>query len=360
MPSTDAVPPPTSRGQHAEVRTSHVDGLRGLAAIWVVLFHAHEGGHLHALVATLPSGVVDVVFRAGYLGVVVFFVLSGFVMAHVVNDQPLGTHGALLFMGRRLVRLTPPMYASIGVVLALAWVKHRAIGGDFAWPSAATLLAHATYLHGVLAVPELSSVYWTLGIEVQFYAAFALLMVVVTSAKGQGRVNTLRAQLGFVLLVFTSLWPLGVLIQPGWTGSLLPYWYAFWLGACVRWRAHLAAFLPLALGLLWVSGLWLQKPTLVVAALTGWVLFEGVGTARLRALLSAPALLFVGMVSYSLYLLHNPVTGAAFNLMFRIVPRTPAGESVALVGVTAICLAVAYGAHWLVEVPSIRLSKRIR
>lgn len=360
MASSVPAPPLDLPGQPEGSRASHVDGLRGIAALWVVLFHVRGGGHLPTLIAAMPAWMVDVFFQAGELGVDIFFVLSGFVMALVVDGKAFGTRNVLPFLGRRLVRLSPPLYFSMAAVLAFAWLKSRTVGGEFLLPSLTDVLAQATYLHGFFQVPLLNGVYWTLGIEVQFYVVFALLMAGITALVGPPRVDALRAQMGFVLLVFASLWPLGVLTGPGWTGGFLPYWYAFWLGACIRWRAHLGVCLPVAVALFLVCDVVLGNGSLVVAAITGWLLLEGTGTSALRAALASRVVLFVGTVSYSLYLLHPPVTGAAFNLAHRLLPHTVAGETVALGVVIVSCVAAAYVGYRLVEMPSMRWSKRVR
>jgi peptidoglycan/LPS O-acetylase OafA/YrhL len=73
-----------------------------------------------------------------------------------------------------------------------------------------------------------------------------------------------------------------------------------------------------------------------------------------------PALQFVGMVSYSLYLIHNPVMGAGFNVAYRVLPRTALGELVALLGVFAFVCACAFAFWWLIERTSTALSRRLR
>ena len=106
-------------------RLSYADGVRGLAALWVVLFHASEGGHIEHLKSALPDFITVAVFDWGHLGVAVFFVLSGFVMAHTVRKYDFTPAFGTRFMLRRLARLTPPYYASI--IFVLAYVAGKAM-----------------------------------------------------------------------------------------------------------------------------------------------------------------------------------------------------------------------------------------
>ena len=62
-----------------------VDGLRGIAALWVVLFHLYMGGHLGKAAVVIPG--LAAFCRVGTLGVYIFFVLSGFVIAHSVGKH---------------------------------------------------------------------------------------------------------------------------------------------------------------------------------------------------------------------------------------------------------------------------------
>jgi peptidoglycan/LPS O-acetylase OafA/YrhL len=97
-----------------------------------------------------------------------------------------------------------------------------------------------------------------------------------------------------------------------------------------------------------------------VAAATG-ALVLAVGLAgRLETWLSWRALQGLGAISYSLYLTHNPVTGALFRVGFRLTGRSPAWEAVWFVLATAACIGFAWGFHRLIEAPSLALSRRIR
>ena len=101
--------PPPPAHQEAPARAAgerfvFVDALRGLAALWVLFFHMFEGPHLSHLEAVLP-GLVMRPIHAGYLGVTVFFVLSGFVIAHSVAGQRVDASYAGWFVLRRSVRL---------------------------------------------------------------------------------------------------------------------------------------------------------------------------------------------------------------------------------------------------------------
>ena len=62
-----------------------IDALRGVAAIWVVLFHAYKGCHIDGLIEALPNYLAYLIFEIGDAGVPIFFVISGFVITHSIT-----------------------------------------------------------------------------------------------------------------------------------------------------------------------------------------------------------------------------------------------------------------------------------
>ena len=96
-----------------------VDGLRGIAAMSVVLFHAVEGNHITALYAALPLPLA-LPLRYGNYGVAIFFVLSGFVIAHSLSSKNMTVGAAGCFMLKRSVRLDPPYWFAILLVIGFS------------------------------------------------------------------------------------------------------------------------------------------------------------------------------------------------------------------------------------------------
>lgn len=149
------------------IKFRFIQALRGIAAALVVLYHAAEGGHIPALMAVLPAPAAAL-FHHGWIGVPIFFALSGFVIAYSVSGQAIGWGFFGRFILRRSVRLDPPYWVSIGLVVAIgalsAWVKAEA----FDLPTPGQLLSHITYTQVLLGYPPINDVYWTLTYEVQF------------------------------------------------------------------------------------------------------------------------------------------------------------------------------------------------
>jgi peptidoglycan/LPS O-acetylase OafA/YrhL len=158
----------TTEAHESKGRLEFADGLRDLAALWVVLFHLWRGGHVKALADVLPDWLIHIVFDSGELGVTVFFVLSGFVMMLTLNKLLVSRQVAVRFVARRLARLIPPYYVAIGVALVFLWMKSRALHLPFVWPDFELLMAHASFTQDIAGMTQLNIVFWTLCVEVQF------------------------------------------------------------------------------------------------------------------------------------------------------------------------------------------------
>jgi peptidoglycan/LPS O-acetylase OafA/YrhL len=97
-----------------------VQALRGIAALWVVLFHLEKQGAIGGLTAHVPAQLSYAAFGYGSAGVAVFFVLSGFVIAHSLNGKEMTPAELGRFALRRSVRLDPAYWASIMLTVSVA------------------------------------------------------------------------------------------------------------------------------------------------------------------------------------------------------------------------------------------------
>ena len=312
--------------------------LRGVAALWVVLFHAEEGGHVKALIAAAPW--LNPLFTAGHLGVPMFFALSGFVIAHsTANFQPsAGNYGR--FIVRRSLRLDPPYWVSMAFVVALGLLSARIKHEPFAVPHVGTVATHMLYLQGILKSPEISPVYWTLTYEFQFYLFFVGMLVL------KHRIVWL---LMFALAVASALQ-----IFPD-VGLFVNLWSAFFIGvlACKGIEDRNARIAACALAAVMLASLDIFLAGSVVTAFLLWLCAVKGVERQPRVLLG------LGAISYSLYLFHNPLTGAVGFMIHKIIGEGVAADLVALVAIIATSIAGAAAVWWLVERPSHGLSRRI-
>ena len=321
-------------------RLGQVDALRGLAALAVAWFHFTQGN-----ASFLPEGTLKSSGTWGWLGVEVFFVISGFVLPLALRVAGYQVAAFPRFLGRRLVRLEPPYLASIVIVLALGWLSSRTPGfAGQPWSfDGVQVAAHLGYLSGMLGLGWLNPVYWTLAIELQFY-----LLVGLT----YGLIMHPRALVRWLTLVAWLL--LSVAIP---SGSFVPHYLGlFGLGLVTLWlregfldgREYLAVSLVIALVVGWQHGLPVAIAGLLAAWAIAWVRLDRV-----------PGMCWLGAVSYSLYLLHIPIGGRVVNLGARY-----ADQVWSHLLVLGLAVALSLGAAWLlsryVERPAMAWAARIR
>jgi peptidoglycan/LPS O-acetylase OafA/YrhL len=298
--------PSTTSGYRAEI-----DGLRALAVVAVILNHIDE--------RLLPSG---------YLGVDVFFVISGFVITASLTRRPAHSLADLLlgFYSRRLKRLVPALLLFVVVVGVLACLviprPHTALRtGIAALFGFSNIYLHgqATDYFGTATKLNPFTHTWSLGVEEQVYLLFPLVAWLTGFARpGPGGQRNLFIVMGVAslasLIAFVQLYPsqqaAAYFLMPPrlWeigAGCLLFCAGGVW-PAAVRWLGRLPPVAP-ALGLVGVMLLPLGWAIPATAAAVGFTtaligsLREGTAAYRLFTL---PALVAVGLISYSLYLWH--------------------------------------------------------
>ncbi|MBB5937369.1 acyltransferase family protein [Streptomyces zagrosensis] len=178
-----------------------LDGLRLLAALMVVLFHyvALYGGWDSNPSALFPS--LHPFARYGWLGVEIFFLISGFVICMSTWGRSLGD-----FVVSRVSRIYPAYWAAVLLTAGVVslWPQVRTVAG---WGE---VLTNLTMFQQGLGVSDVDGVYWTLFIELKFYALFAV--VVATGV-------TYRK-----CVMFCGIWTAAGVIAPTADNTLLDMW----------------------------------------------------------------------------------------------------------------------------------------
>ncbi len=311
--------------------------------MWVVFFHASEGRHIDRLKDAIPDWSHGL-FDLGDNGVAIFFVLSGYVIAHSLQNLRFTPSFLGRFALRRSIRLDPPLWLSIAFVIAFGALSASVKDENWLFPSTGQIITNATYTQLFFGLDSINSVYWTLCYEVQFYLALCLWLMLAERHK----------TFAFASMFLTAAaFGTGVIESPV-RGLFVDLWHCFFLGSLAYWaHRNRAAEISFATLVLILS---ISVPTTFTfcCMITAIGLFVARKTGYIKHGLSREPLVLLGTISYSLYLTHNPVTGAAFFL-FSGLPQL-----VALLLTIVVCVAVAFGFWLVIERPSIRLAHRIK
>lgn len=350
-------------GVEGRATIAALTGIRALAAFWVVLFHFRV-----ELVALLPGLRPMLPFAAaGRVGVDLFFVLSGFILAYNYADRfrtvRRGAYGRFLWL--RLARIYPVHLVTLGALVAVV-AGMRAVGMPANPPGMYTAEAVVSNLLLVNAWPGMSLTWnypaWSISAEWFAYLLFpfaALLLARVRSARAAlvGAAAALAVMYG-VFVAFPTGWPFPApLVRIGaefLAGMLL--WAALRHGFGRRWGWSLIAAVTFA-GIIAVgtaleaagyNAIW------VVPLLALLIVAVARGTGWLSRWLGSRHMVFFGQVSYALYMTHALCQLA----LTRVLPPDAYAGSGLLVrlGVvaayTAVIMGVAVGVYKLVEIPS--------
>ena len=350
----------TSSGSSAQYATLH--GLRGIAAFWVVLFHAKTLGLLRDTPLEDGGILTRLIFDYGRGGVAVFFVLSGFVIAHSVFGKSVNLRFIGRFALRRSVRLDPPYWISIIVALSLLTYRaaHSGVRPDIQWPD---VLAHFLYLQELLGANEIQVIYWTLTYEIQFYLIYVFSVWAVNSGERNltGRIVSVAVPAVLLLIAFV-----GALQSTEWAarGVFANYWFAFaagvlaYFGGCRRSNIALALSMLLACAML-SSASQTREVFNSPAALTCMSLAILGRFDLLNSLLRARPVQALGSISYSLYLVHIPALIVGMSVGSRTFEPTLFGRLATFTVAIALALLLSSLFWYAVERPSHILAKRI-
>jgi peptidoglycan/LPS O-acetylase OafA/YrhL len=362
--------PPSKQFSHPDTnqalskkRLAFADGLRGLAALWVVLFHLSEGKHIESIKAVTPDLLYSIIFTHGDFGVAVFFVLSGFVMALTVKSIHINLFSAFKFTARRFIRLAPPYYFAILFALFFTYIKAIFLGGEKLPFGFTDIALHLLFLQELFAVPHINTVFWTLCVELQFYIVFAMLFYVadyITKTRGYSHV---RQKLVAVMAILALLWPLGVTSETFWPGGFIQHWYSFLAGVLSYWASQSAGkvrtFTLCYLVLIILISVVVSSGFVFMVALTTASLIYAGMQDKMSDWLAFSWVQFIGLVSYSLYLLHNPLTGAISWVVHRLTTPGVIADFLTLLLTIGASTLISWLAFLIIERPSIKWSHMI-
>ncbi len=295
-------------------RLVELDALRGLAALAVVLFH-YTKGREHLLFF----------FPKGWFGVHLFFMISGFVILMTLDRK----RTVADFAFARFSRLYPTYWAAVLTsfcFVTLSAVPMREVSFEAA-------MVNMTMLQSFLGFPHIDNVYWTLHVELCFYLLMGLIV-------GVG----LRRHLGSILAVLVAAHFLTALFDPlaEFSGiETYPPWdwlYLFLAGIAfyqmrLGWRWRHAGLLALCFADAAVQNPWHD---LIIIAAIGAVMFAA--TQYRIPLLRNRGFLFLGTISYPLYLVHENIG----YILIRTGDRLGINVYVSILAATGVSLALAW------------------
>jgi peptidoglycan/LPS O-acetylase OafA/YrhL len=330
-----------------------LDGLRAVAATLVVAGHCHVRG-----------------LNAGYFGVDIFFVLSGFLITRLLVEE-FSARGQIDLLGfylRRLLRLAPPLLLMLAAYLVIA---------PFVWPQLSlqshirdvvlTGLYLSDYAQAFWHNPKVLLHTWSLSVEEHFYLIWPFAVLLLARVEPRWRVAGL-----FGIYLLATAWRIFEYESLGWQATYYRFdtrisglIFGALLALCLPRMGRISestanaisVFAVGSLALCLSIGIWLAPwslvymTTLAQIAAMGLLISASVQNSWASSILSAPPLVGIGIISYGMYLWHYPAAVYFRNLL-------PWYETAPIVFVFAIVVATV--SYLTVERPLQRYRRNLK
>lgn len=328
---------------------SSLDGLRGVAVLYVVVSHLGNGGRF---LLPVPHDAI------GKIGVWIFFALSAFLLTthlrHDFETEPSKISPLLQYAVHRIFRIYP-LFISVLIM--------HVILGDI---SGMELIKHLLLIQGW---EEL----WAVPVEFQYY--FIIPLIAIGALHMSRRSVVLLLMLAVMLALFygimqpASVFSNGLNIIPKLTpfllGSILALFYKKspavpGSGSGFVFMVTMACFLTLlvatvlyrCIGKECLSNLFAPWLSLAIGASVAGLIYSGLRPSFVGSMLGAKPLAFIGRISFSIYLLHMTV----IRFVHKIPGLPPVAEAWLSLGLSVLCASITY---WSIERTGIRAGKQI-
>jgi peptidoglycan/LPS O-acetylase OafA/YrhL len=324
-------------------KTKHlfiIDSLRGIAATMVCLFH-----FVCATTNYIENKTIIEIFSFGKYGLHIFFVISGIVIPLSMIKCDYSINIFFKYLWKRIIRIEPPYLFSIILFIIYAFLRKQFYSSieSVEVPSINQVLMHLGYL-----VPFIENgkwfinTYWSLAIEFQYYLVLSLIFPLLLHK------NIL------IRLIFSSLFLFSCLVYPN--DSFLPFWTPlFMLGISyitfIHNKISLKEFIVwqvLSLMLIF----YLNEAAVLVFCVITMLLIHFFSNFKNRITL------FLGKISYSIYLLHGITGGLVINFLSHKYIETYQKILVIVLGFL-VATGCSYIFYLIVEKPSQKWSKNI-
>lgn len=353
-----------------------IDGLRAFAVLAVLIVHfPWMPAPRHVLLDRLH---LQPLTQYGWVGVDLFFVISGFLITGILLDSKQSSHYFRNFYARRALRIWPLYYAVLCFVFVIYPLlhPHGTVAQNLTgWPYYLFYVQNFVFFDN--GVPLLG-VTWSLAIEEQFYITWPLIVLLCSRKRLRVIAATLLLASPVIRLVLDHTfghYPTitfsrmdGIL-----AGSLLALWFrseAFSLAKLRKWASVLLVvgaagsiyFLTTSRNAGQHSILVYSFLAIAFVGLVGFAAADSLLPRPVYKLLKNPALSYIGKISYGLYLLH-PI---AYYTYYFLVPRlylplerdTFGNDAVALVAELGLAFLFASASWYFFEQPILRLKKK--
>ena len=368
----NAVATPPDPG-HTTGRFTLVDGIRGMAAVGIASYHIHRYGPLPEAADELLPEFVQSVLNCSWIGVQFFFVLAGFVAAHSLRNRHVSPGLIGNNVLRRLARLGVPYWVAILTVLVLNSYVIRVLNDDSlaGIVSSRQAAAQFVFVQDILAIGNVFAGIWFVAIDLQFGLLFVVLVGLAQQISGGHPRGSWRRSASLLAVTVPLGWAAAFYFNQieSYDCCVLYFFHMPALGVLAWWaldrqipRAafwiYAATMLTSLIDIDQQQFIW--RPEIVIATFAAVILYIAGRTNRLHTSLAGRPFQYLGRISYSLFLVHDPVRWVVVSIGYNLTGASPAAAIGWLVLALTASLAFAHLFYLWVEAPANRLAQRFR
>jgi peptidoglycan/LPS O-acetylase OafA/YrhL len=364
--------------QDKQKRIPELDGLRGIAVLMVVAFHYVNNQLINS--NTYLGRIFYKLTSVGWVGVDLFFVLSGFLIGTILMNNRDSKNYFFTFYIRRIVRIIPNYYLLIALFAIICSIPFFSSDYFLTGNNVIPIWAYLVMLHNIFIAHLQNfgntsvSVTWSIGVEEQFYIVFPL-MVYFLKEKWLPWLLVLAIIIAPIVRMQYNNWVPAYVLLPCRMdsiafGALIAYTNHFHsLSAFVkRYRTVIVFTFVLDVAIcIFLSArygdLGIFRNTLFAIVFSTMVVFALVYKNSIYgSILRLKKLVWIGTISYSLYLFHDMIIGLCRHFLGNL------GENALETGrgglVTIVALILSTGFSWLVykrlETPFVNFGKKFK
>ncbi|MEQ8196858.1 MAG: acyltransferase [Clostridiaceae bacterium] len=372
-------------------RINYLDSLRGIASLVVVVFHClvsfnlfymayYNNQYSNGLIKAFTMTPLHTVW-AGKEAVLLFFVLSGFVLSiPYLENKELPYKSYII---KRFFRIYLPyiIIMTLSVIIAMSFMHYNSIQGlsdtyNKRWDHPVSIESIIAYIFMINSDTfNVNGVVWTLYIEMKLSLLFPLIMIIIK------RYNWIKASIIALAANAAVFFIMGTLVRyisnavlkdiVGYFNDSLYYGVFFILGAILsKCRGRISentllkkhGILLFILSLIMINNKWLYILGLNRMLVQDFICGAGfallfmvvLSSEKAQELLCVKPLLFFGKISYSIYLVHVPVIMVTTAVLSRIIPI-----EIPFIAAPFVCILIACISYRYIELPSMRIGKQL-
>ena len=313
------------------MRSAFLDNIKGIACLLILFHHLAFYGPMSDVANTVIPKIIDFLLYYARLAVAVFFCVGGFLTGLKLSEPNFfAKHSVQKVIWQKYLRLVIPYLGAIALAIAASFVasrlmEHHSIS---AMPDVPQLLSHLFFLQNILGYESLSAGLWYVAIDFQLFAVCALLIFLIEKLSPASW--SYRSTRLITLIIFSALTIASVIFFN--RHDIYDVWFIFFFATyglglltafLVRSQSH--RVLILIVVAVTIFSLYYQdfRERLSVALITALILFSSYESNWSQSKLWNNPLRKIGEMSYSIFLVHFPVSLVVSGIWAQLYPSDP-------------------------------------